>query len=550
MVLDNDVALRRKVSQLFVVRASGHIYDIQRNYPKWELTNQELNYLLEEGIGGVILFGGSAWELKSRCKMFRELALSPLLLCADIEEGLGQRFHGGTLLVPPIALSQIYIKDAQRALELAEEYGRCIGYQARSCGLNWVLAPVCDVNTNPDNPVINVRSWGEDASTVSRLISAFQSGLSLEGVLSCAKHFPGHGDSHIDSHIDLPILTHDLSRLEDLEFLPFQAAIASGVNSVMTGHLLLPELDDKHPATLSKAVITNLLREKLAFEGLIVTDALVMNAITRTYGPGQAARMAFEAGADLILMPESIELAIQSLFESFKSGRIPMESLDKSLNRRYVLLEKIKDKYSTIPFQNTASGKKELERPVNFSLSEELVNRSLEIHNPKEIQKTPLGINLLRIDGFLPNKFISNSSPAICIPENAGYQTCLLYPKGISPWTDNPKSPLALDRFPQGLFFLQLFIRGNPFQGKLQGKEPWLSVVKQLQKKNLLSGIVVYGSPYLWNDLREVLNKSIPAAYSPGNMAQVQKKILSCLFHPSILENIIPSSSDLNDFTD
>ena len=159
-----------------------------------------------------------------------------------------------------------------------------------------------DVNNNPANPVINVRAWGEDPTTVERLTVAFQRGLAQEGVLGCAKHFPGHGDTAVDSHLQLPVLPHHLERLEQLELKPFRASIAAGIGSVMTAHLQIPALDPERPATLSKAVLTELLRKQLGFEGLVVTDALVMEAIRAHYSPGDAGLLAFEAGADLILI--------------------------------------------------------------------------------------------------------------------------------------------------------------------------------------------------------------------------------------------------------
>ena len=199
--------------------------------------------------------GGSAVELQQRTEMLRRWSDQPLLLCADVEEGVGQRFEGASWLVPPLALGRLYQREPQRALDLAERYGRCTGNQARRCGLNWVLGPVCDVNNNPANPVINVRAWGEDAATAGALAAAFQRGLNRTGVLGCAKHFPGHGDTNSDSHLDLPVLPHNRERLAKIEFPPFQEVIAAGVDSVMTAHLLLPEFDQDHPATLSKTCL-------------------------------------------------------------------------------------------------------------------------------------------------------------------------------------------------------------------------------------------------------------------------------------------------------
>ena len=169
-MLDHDVGeLRRKVAKLIVVRASGHAFDNQRQYPFWELTNSELFRLVQDGIGGVIFVGGTVQEIQHRCFSLQSLARNKLFLCADVEEGLGQRFQGGTFLSPPMSLGLIFKENPAKALNFAEKYGRFTGEQAKSCGLNWVLAPVCDINNNSNNPVINLRAWGEDPEIVKSL---------------------------------------------------------------------------------------------------------------------------------------------------------------------------------------------------------------------------------------------------------------------------------------------------------------------------------------------------------------------------------------------
>jgi beta-glucosidase len=235
--------LQRLIASLVVVRASGHLADHQRRYPQWELANAELQELLELGVGGVILLGGSAAELALRTRQLQAWASQPLLLCADVEEGVGQRFEGASWLVPPLALGRLHGREPERARALAERYGRCCGLESRAVGLNWVLGPVCDVNNNPANPVINVRAWGEDPASAGALAAAFLRGLQATGVLGCAKHFPGHGDTTSDSHLELPLLPHSRERLEQVELPPFRQAIAAGVEAVMTGHLTLPALD-------------------------------------------------------------------------------------------------------------------------------------------------------------------------------------------------------------------------------------------------------------------------------------------------------------------
>lgn len=529
----NAGEIRQAVAQLLVVRASGHATDKQRRYPRWELSNNELEQLLGAGVGGVILLGGTATELQQRCRTLQRWAGQPILLCADVEEGVGQRFEGASWLVPPMALGRLHRRAPQQAVQLAENYGRCCGNQAKRCGLNWVLAPVCDVNSNPDNPVINVRAWGEDPHTVGELTGAFQRGLAATGVLGCAKHFPGHGDTSTDSHLELPLLQHSRERLESLELQPFRTLIQEGVSSVMTAHLLIPALDKQWPATLSANVLTTLLRVDLGFKGLVVTDALVMEAIAARYGAGEAAVLAFAAGADLILMPADAAAAIDALCAALRSGRVPMARLHDSLERRQAAVQ-------SIPLTlDSGNNDHSIESAEERSLTLELVTQSLEISNSstakESTQPNPIdGINLIRVDGVLPCPMLSADAPAILLPKRLGFQSVLSHPLGISPWTDpaDPLAPLALDRLGQGPLLLQLFVRGNPFQANRSIREPWADAIKQLIDLNRLFGLVVYGSPYIWEALSALLPSSIPAGYSPGQMPDAQQQLLERLLNP------------------
>ncbi len=541
--------LRQAVARLLVVRASGHATDRERRYPRWELSNHELEQLLGAGVGGVILLGGTATELRQRCRRFQRWAGQPILLCADVEEGVGQRFEGASWLVPPMALGRLYQRSPRKAVQLAENYGRCCGNQAKRCGLNWVLAPVCDVNSNPKNPVINVRAWGEDPHTVGELTGAFQRGLAATGVLGCAKHFPGHGDTATDSHLELPLLPHSRERLKSLELQPFRTLILEGVSSVMTAHLLIPALDAEWPATLSAEVLTTLLRVDLGFKGLVVTDALVMEAIAARYGAGEAAVLAFAAGADLILMPADAVAAIDALCDALHSGRVPMARLHDSLDRREVALNSIPQSLDLDNNEPTIETREER------ALTLELVSRSLEISNPSTTngatQPNPIdGINLIRVDGVLPCPVLPADAPAILLPKPLGFQTVLSHPLGVSPWSDaaDPLGPLAIDRLGDGPVLLQLFIRGNPFQANRSVREPWTDAIQQLLDLNRLFGLVVYGSPYVWETLSALLPRSIPAAYSPGQMPDAQQALLQRLLN----QNPSPALSTLgiNEFTD
>ena len=241
-----------------------------------------------------------------------------------------------------------------------------------------------------------MRAWGETAQAARTLSCCFLEGLQSEGVLGCAKHFPGHGDTASDSHLELPLIPHDLERLERIELPPFQAAITAGCASVMTAHLLIPALDAERPATLSKAVLTNLLRQQLGFEGLVVTDALVMEAIADRYGPGEAAALAFEAGADLILMPADATAALEALEAGFTSGRWPIERLEESLRRREQALQASQSS----PSQVTNSLKQHAElQSAHHGLQQELLKASLE-HQGGQLPANG-GVNLIRVDNSL-----------------------------------------------------------------------------------------------------------------------------------------------------
>ncbi|MCB4411113.1 glycoside hydrolase family 3 N-terminal domain-containing protein [Synechococcus sp. MU1611] len=514
--------LRRQVAELLVLRASGHLSDHQRRYPQWELPNGTLQRLLQEGVGGVILLGGSAVELQQRTQQLQGWSSQRLLFCADVEEGVGQRFEGASWLVPPLALGRLYRGDPELAMALSERYGRCTGEQARRCGLNWVLGPVCDVNNNPANPVINVRAWGEDPSSAGALAVAFQRGLSQADVLGCAKHFPGHGDTASDSHLDLPVLPHSRERLEQVELPPFRAAIAAGIDSVMTAHLLLPELDPEQPATLSKAVLSDLLRRKMGFNGLVVTDALVMEAISARHGAAEAAVLAFDAGADLILMPADADAAIDGLCAGFNSGRLPLERLEESRQRRAHALQSIPISAPSGPIVTAA----------DQALEAELVRHSVTIRDA--VVRADAGINLVRVDSLLPSAAaLSGWSPALRIPETQGFRSVVLHGEGLSPWSGQPEAPLALEGLGNGPVMLQLFLRGNPFRAGRDAQEPWAAAIQQLVTLNRLAGVVIYGSPYLWESLQPILPSGCPAAYSAGQMQEAQRQVLTALFPTS-----------------
>ena len=253
----------------------------------------------------------------------------PLLVGADFERGSAMRLDEGTSFPTQMAIAAG--GDARDAYAM----GKITAMEARQAGVQWIYAPVADVNNNPGNPIINTRSFGEDPARVSEFVAQYVRGVEENGGLATAKHFPGHGDTAADSHIDLPVIRADRQRLDSLELVPFRAAIGAGVGSIMTGHLNVPALesDPNTPATLSPHILTDLLRTDLRFAGLVVTDAMDMGGITVRFAPGEAAVRAVLAGADCLLMPPVPDAAFEALQRAVKSGRISRERLDASVRR-------------------------------------------------------------------------------------------------------------------------------------------------------------------------------------------------------------------------
>ena len=323
------MTLDEKIGQLVVARYTGEFF----NYDSPYIKNLE-ELVGKYHLGGLILFGGEALETAYFTNHFQRLARIPLLIASDLERGAGNQVTGATLFPPLMALG------AADSEELAYEMGRITAIEGRALGIHMTYAPVVDVNINPDNPIINIRSVGEDPEQVARITRAFIRGCQGHGMMATAKHFPGHGDTDQDSHSLLPVIKADQDRLKKVELYPFQAAIEAGVDSIMTAHLYIPALEPEEglPATLSPRIMTDLLRKQMGFKGLIVTDALEMRGITGYFGDEEAALRALKAGVDLLLLPLDPVKVIERLKQAVKSGELPLGRVEESLRR--VLLAK------------------------------------------------------------------------------------------------------------------------------------------------------------------------------------------------------------------
>ncbi|NEP13729.1 MAG: beta-glucosidase [Symploca sp. SIO2C1] len=536
-----NLSLEEKVAQMIVVRASGYLFDHQIQYPDWEPPAKQLQHWLQDlGVGGVILVGGSAGEVAIRSQQLQNWAKVPLLIAADIEEGVGQRFASATWFPPPMAIGAVAAKDEHQAQLYASQMGAITAQEALAIGINWILAPVVDVNNNPQNPVINVRAFGEKTAVVSQLATSFIQGTQKYPVLTTAKHFPGHGDTATDSHLELPVLPHSLSRLEEVELPPFKAAIASGVDAVMTAHLLIPAWDEKYPATLSRQVLTQLLRGSFGFEGLIVTDALVMGGIANDYGADEAPVMAVEAGADILLMPVSPARAIQSVCEAVATGRISPERIQASVKRIWQAKAKVCGKLGTQASRGKDSDLKaltqnplvELAQPSAFTTVANILQDSQKVGGSIPLPPEPSNTNrklcnLIVVDDALNCEFLGRNAPAVVLPRQLGYELQLL---------DRYTPLVAKDSWDSSLnqpTLVQLFIRGNPFRGSIGLTPVEENFLNKLLKNNNLQALMIYGSPYVLEQLQPSLSSEIPYVFSYGQMPEAQTVALEVLFAKS-----------------
>jgi len=297
-----------------------------------------LREVKESHIGGLILQAQRTLTGVERSQVYPTAALSnelqraakiPLFVAADFENGTAMRLADGTSL--PSAMAVAATGDPRDAFTA----GKITAIEARAAGLNWIFAPDSDVNDNADNPIINTRSFGEDPARVSAFVAQFVRGVQDNGALATAKHFPGHGDVNSDSHISVPVVPGDLAELNRVELVPFRAAISAGVGAIMSGHLVVPALEpDKNiPATLSPRILTDLLRKKLSFDGIEVTDALDMAGVTQIDSPPNVAVRAINAGIDVLLIPPNPEAAIAAMKEAVGSGDLPIAKVNEAVRR-------------------------------------------------------------------------------------------------------------------------------------------------------------------------------------------------------------------------
>jgi len=319
---ENELTLEKKLYQLIISRLDGYHLHSQA-YQK------EIFQLVEKGISGFIIFGGRRDEVKGFINKIQSISGIPLFIASDVECGVGQQIQDTTMFPCNMAMAAAIDRDKPDDINILKSALKAIAQESIDVGINMPLIPVLDVNQDPNNPIICTRAFSDNPGDVAWFGLRYIRELEGSGLISCAKHFPGHGDTAIDSHISLPVITKSFKDLIKIDLLPFIEAIKAKVSSIMVGHLSIPAIDSK-PASLSKKIITDLLREELGFRGLILTDALNMNALKDL---GYVATECVKAGADILLHPQDADLTVKELNLAVNRNIISEIDIDTSINR-------------------------------------------------------------------------------------------------------------------------------------------------------------------------------------------------------------------------
>lgn len=501
----DGMSLREKIGQMLMTWSLGDFAPEGS-----ESHDRVLGYIEEQGMGGVIMSVGSPTEVAAKLNDFQRHARVPLLVAADLETGAGFRMRGAVHMPGTIELGGATDFPALMALGatgepgLAYEMGRITALEARAVGIHVPFAPVLDVNNNPDNPIINVRSFGEDPALVSQMGSAFVRGVQEHGAIATGKHFPGHGDTDTDSHLELPTILHDRARMDSVELRPFREAIEAGMGAVMTAHITVPALNGGNgdPATLSAAVLSDLLRGELGFGGILFTDAMDMRAISGRLGTGEAAVQAVEAGADVILMPPSVEDAVDGILDAVCSGRMPESRVDLSALRILKTKEALGlHEERTVPLREIPST---VGVPAHAEVADEIAEKSITLLKN--------GRNLLPLRGTRSARVLSvtyRRSSDVLAGRYFNRRLRRTYPRLSTAELDRDTGAALYEGLLRqarrsALVIVSTHVTAVSYSGSVVLPEEVSDFVKELGETDVSHIVVSFGNPYLIADFPDV----------------------------------------------
>ena len=521
----DKLTLREKIAQMMVYRMNMHY--LNYNSDEWKEIE---NLISSDGIGILhIWFGETGSALTMLNKIQRESKI-PILVEADIESGLGRRYPGAVTLPPMMAIA------ATGNSKFAYEAGRISAEESRGVGIHFNLAPVVDVNNNPKNPIINTRSFGEHPDSVIKYSREFIKGLHEHGMLTTAKHFPGHGDTETDSHSSLAQIPSDSARLWQIELPPFKNAIESGVDAIMVAHVNSPEyqIHSEDPATLSKFWIQDVLRSKMKFDGVIITDAMDMGGIVKKYSDSYALIETIKAGSDIIIQNNQMKKSIDLVEKAVKNGIISEQRINASTLKVLKMKERLglhKNKIISMDDTHMSVGKKS-----NFDLASEIGNRSITLvkNNDNILPLKPKSNDTFYIVDLYDGANNHNESIVTKSLRENGY-------KVRSFQIDKSDSLIVanhiLDQIPSdGLVLLNAY--ANPVEWKENIFLPSIEAdfINRLIKKCSTVIITSFGSPYLIQDFPEA--PVYICAYKGSSV--MQKAFLNALMGESDINGILP----------
>jgi beta-glucosidase-like glycosyl hydrolase len=476
--------LEQKLYQLIISRLDGE----NISSPAYAENALEL---VEKGIGGFIIFGGEKSKIRAFINKLQSIAQTPLFISSDIERGVAQQIEGATHFPGQMALTaatDIHNPESVKALKGAIN---AIALESIDTGINMPLIPVLDVNRNPDNPIICTRAFSDDPEIVAMYGKMYIRILEEYGLISCAKHFPGHGDTAVDSHISLPVISKSLDELMKTDISPFREAIAADVSSIMIGHLTVPAIDDL-PASLSHKLITGLLRTELGYEGLILTDALNMHALNEFKN---VPSMCIEAGVDIILHPADPDVVVEELKHAISSGEIKEKKIDTAFER----ILRYKSRLKKIQ-------KPEVDYNDHTALASGLSDKAITI-----LKDTP---------GLLPLTNIQEASLFYTRDENRHDISAI---HNFIPGSINLKDFKGDVTSDTAIFTLFTSIAAWAGSSGIRNEE--LTIIQDLIKNSRNSIVISFGSPYVLRNFMEA--DVLIAAYDASG--QAQKSVIKCL---------------------
>ena len=517
-----EMTLDEKLGQMLMIPCYGEFLSAEsvelRELERQVEQNHAGGLMIATHAGALGIERSQAYATATLVNQLQNRAKIPLLVAGDFERGMAMRIEEGTSF--PFAMAIAATGNQEDAYTL----GRITAIEARAMGIPWVFAPVADVNSDPNNPIINVRSFGEDPQRVAALVSAYVRGVEENGALATAKHFPGHGDTDTDSHLDLPTVKSDLAHLKSVELVPFRAAIAVGVSSVMTGHLAVPALDPDPnvPATLSEKITTELLRRKMGFQGLVVTDALDMGGVTVRYSPAEVAVRSILAGTDVLLLPPSPEAALAGLREAVASGRLPLSRVDDAVTR--ILRSKARLGLQERRGARTGRGRVRIEDLPKFVRRPEFEATALDVADR--------GVTLLRDSNRLLPLDATRPTRALLVaiagdPDRAPGQA---FERELRWRVDSLKTLCYDTRFAAigtlqmpppdtyDVLIVALFVRFVDRKGSIGLPDDQVAAVRRLLASDKPSVVVCFGSPYVVARFPEA--ETWLAAFSTVDVAQ------------------------------